>query len=560
MEHTGKLNAAWASALVDGMMAAGVEHAVISPGARNTPLTLACFRHAGITVHMRIDERSAAFFALGLAKADGKPVAVICTSGSAVANWHPAVTEADMARAPLVLVSADRPPELQDCGAHQSIDQARLFGPSLRSYHSLPPAEPDASWLANFMARCVQQSVWPLPGPVQVNCAFREPMLAPADYEPPVFEARRPRVILPKLTPPAFELRALAEKLGGRRGVIVCGCEEVPTAPVARLAEALNVPILADPLCGLRFGSHDKSRVFARYDTFLRAGGFTPEWILRFGAFPLSKPYANWLSGVDCDRIVVSGDSRWPDPKRAAEIMIQADLEAVALGMAAEVKACAPDSWVQTFRDAEDEAEALIQRLGPPEVAISRAMIDSLPDGSLLFIGNSMAVRDLDAYSGISGKNITVMANRGVAGIDGLVSTFLGAVASGRYTKAAALLGDLTFSHDIGGLASTGLDAVICVLDNGGGMIFQHLPPVNLPAHEYEKGWYTPPGADIGAAAAIWGHGHTCVETTEFATAFAAALAEPLTKVVQIKVDREQSTLGHRALWNAAAHPQLVLA
>lgn len=556
MKNMGKINAAWAAALVEGLAAAGVEHAVISPGARSTSLTLACMRHAAITCHIVIDERSAGFFALGLAKAEGKPVAVICTSGSAVANWHPAVVEADMARAPLVLLSADRPPELQDCGAHQSIDQTRLFGPSLRAYHFLPPAEEDHSWLANFTARCVQQSLFPLPGPVQLNCAFREPLLAaPGDEPPLVTDSRKPRVVLPRQVPPAYEMRALAERLSGRKGVIVCGCEAVPPEPIVRLAAALNVPVLADPLSGLRFGSHDQSRLIVHYDVFLRGKGPQPDWVMRFGGYPMAKPYTKWLGEFPAaERIVVSGDSRWPDPDRAADLMIHGDVDLVADALAREVTHPASEDWVESFRSLDRAAAALIAKHAPPEAALGRSMIDSLPDGSLFFIGNSMSVRDFDAFSGTSKKSITMLANRGVAGIDGLSSTFLGATASGRYTAAAALIGDMSFLHDVGGLACAGkLNAVISVVDNGGGIIFRHQPSSTLPKHEFDAAWFTEQHADLQAAAGVYGHGHLRVEAKGFSATFGEALAQPGTQVVQVEVDPEESVARHKALWAEAA-------
>jgi 2-succinyl-5-enolpyruvyl-6-hydroxy-3-cyclohexene-1-carboxylate synthase len=551
MEHTGSLNTAWAWGLVDGLVASGVGRAVISPGSRSTPVTLACLRHAGMTVHVVLDERTAAFFALGLAKADGRPVAVVCTSGSAVANWHPAVVEADLACVPLILLSADRPAELQGCGANQTMPQFNLFGASLRGLHLLPAAEADCAWLGNLAARAVQQSLWPLAGPVQINMAFREPLLAPTDEAWPVAQGLRPQVLLPRLLPCPDSVRALARRLSGGRGVIVCGAEPMPADAIARLAAAFDVPILADPLSGLRFGPHDRSRVMVHADTALRGNGPAADWVLRFGAFPVSKPVATWLAGCGVEHIVVSGDSRWPDPQRSAAVMIHADMELVALGLAEAVLRPAAPDWVGKFCAAEDHARALIARHAPPEAAVVAGLVDALPDGALLFVGNSMAVRDLDAFSGHSAKRVTVLANRGASGIDGETSTFLGAAASGRYSAAVALLGDLTFLHDIGALASSGLDTVICVLDNGGGGIFDYLPPAALP--EFEQAWFTPHHADLTAAAAVWGCDILQADDRNFASVFAMARARPGTTLVRVESDRADSTSRHRALWAAAA-------
>jgi 2-succinyl-5-enolpyruvyl-6-hydroxy-3-cyclohexene-1-carboxylate synthase len=550
MESQGHINALWATALVDGLAAAGVAWAVISPGSRSTPLALACLRHPSLTSRVILDERAAAFFALGLAKAEGRPVALICTSGSAVANWHPAVVEADAARLPLILLSADRPPELQDCGANQTIAQAGLFGSQLRALHALPPAETDGGWLAHLAARAVTQSLWPLPGPVQINVPFREPLLAPGPLGPTASKPG-PKVMLPQLLPAPDALAGLARQWDGCRGVIVAGAEPLPAGPVSRLAEALDWPIFADPLSGLRFGPHDRSRVMAAADTFLRGATWSPDWVLRFGAFPVSKPIATWLAGSGARQAVVSGDSRWPDPQRAADLMIHADPGAFATALAQAVRRPAPDGWLRLVRAAETAAAALVLRHAPPEATALRLLLDGLPEDSLLFVGNSMAVRDLDSFSGTMEKRLTVLGNRGASGIDGNLASFFGAAASGRFAAALAVVGDLTFLHDVGGLAAgQGIDATICVLDNGGGAIFEHLPQAILP--EFESAWLTPQRADFAAAARVWGHAYRRAEVDGLASLLAEALGTPGVTILHLPIDRAASLARHRALWAGA--------
>jgi 2-succinyl-5-enolpyruvyl-6-hydroxy-3-cyclohexene-1-carboxylate synthase len=550
METQGSVNGLWAMALVDGLAAAGVAWVVISPGSRSTPLALACLRHPSVTCRVLLDERAAAFFALGLAKAEGRPVALICTSGSAVANWYPAVIEADLARLPLILLSADRPPELQDCGANQTMEQAGVFGPHVRACHALPPAETNRRWLAHMAARAVTQSLWPLPGPVQINVPFREPLLA---SEPLVAEKGKagPRVILPKMLPEAAEIAHLAKQWDGRRGVIIAGAEALPAGPIVRLAAALDWPILADPLSGLRFGPHDKSRVMAAADLFLRDSQWTPEWVLRFGAFPVSKPIATWLTGLAAPQAVVSADSRWSDPQRAADLVIHADPGAFAEAVTEAVHRPSPQGWLAMARAAESAATDSIKHHAPQEASILRTLFDALPDDSLLFVGNSMAVRDLDSFSGTTEKHLTVLCNRGASGIDGNLASFFGAVASGRYSAAVAVVGDLTFLHDLGGLAAgQGLDATICVLDNGGGAIFEHLPQAALP--EFEAGWLTPQKADFAAAARIWGHSYRRMTADGLALALADALETAGTSILHLPIDRAASVARHRAMWAGA--------
>jgi len=546
----GAVTAAWAAALIDGLVRSGVGQAVLSPGSRSTPLTLACLRHPGLRCRMLLDERAAAFHALGLARADRRPVILICTSGSAVANWHPAVAEADAARLPLILLSADRPPELQDCGANQTFDQRTLFGPQVRAVHTLPPAEPEVGWLATLAARVVSQSLWPLPGPVQINVPLREPLLAP-DSAPPPPATVPPRVALPRLAPDPAAVAELADRCRGRRGVIVAGAEPLPAVPLVRLAAALDWPILAEPLSGLRWGGHDRDRVVSRADLILRGAVPPAEIVLRFGAFPVAKAVGQWLSRAG-EQIVVSPDSRWPDPPRAAALMLHADPALLAEALTQAAPAAAPAGWGDSWRRAEARAAALAARLAPAEAGIVTAAFDSLPPEGLLFVANSMAVRDLDAFSGCAAKPVTVLGNRGLSGIDGTLATFFGALSSGRFSAGLALIGDLAFLHDLGGLAAgqgSAVPAGLVLLDNGGGAIFDYLPQTRLP--EFNEGWLTPQRADFAAAARVWGHGYVAAPAAQAGPGLAAALAAPGVTVLHLALDRADSTDRHRALWAA---------
>ena len=548
METQGDINGRWASALIGGLASAGVAHVVISPGSRSTPLALVCLRHPGLACRVLLDERVAAFYALGLAKATKTPVVLICTSGSAVANWHPAVAEADMGRIPLILLTADRPPELQDCGANQTLAQPGLFGPQLRASHALPPAEPSAAWLASLAARAVSQSLWPLPGPVQINVPFREPLLGATPLPEPGL-ASGPRVALPRLLPASNQIDDLVGVLSGRRGVIVAGAEALPAAALARLAAALDWPILADPLSLLRFGPHDRTHILARADTFLRGACPAPERILRFGAPPVSKATETWLAAAHAVEVVVSADCRWPDPGRRARMVLHADPEVLADAVADRVALPAPQGWMAAFRVAEQTAEALIADAPVVERQVVEALVRQLPDDGLLFVGNSMPVRDVDSFSGTSSRRLTLLCNRGTSGIDGNLASFFGAVASGRHARAVALVGDLTFLHDLGGLAAgQGLQATIIVVDNGGGAIFGHLPQAVLP--EFEAGWLTPQTADLAAAAAVWGHSYRKATVADLDSVLAQTSAG--VAIVHLTIDRDASIAAHRDLAAAA--------
>ena len=343
------------------------------------PLALACLRHPRLKTHVLVDERSAAFFALGLAKAHGRPAILVCTSGSAPANWFPAVIEADMGATPLILLSADRPPELRGCGANQAIDQIGLFGGHVRAFHELPCADaaPDMlRYLRALAARAAEQSRWPLAGPVHINVPLREPLvpqallagskhrLPPPPEFPPCAATSPPLLLLPEL-----EAANLARALAGKRGLIVCGAGTFAAgfaAAVADLAARLACPILADPLSNLRFGPHERSAVLTRYDAFLRrpdaAERLRPEWVMRFGAMPVSKTLQRFL---DCDipTWIVAPDGRWPDPLHRARGLLRADPEHLCRTLRPAWPA-EPVAWLAAFQ-AEEARAAHLARNDP---------------------------------------------------------------------------------------------------------------------------------------------------------------------------------------------------
>ncbi|MFA7242746.1 MAG: 2-succinyl-5-enolpyruvyl-6-hydroxy-3-cyclohexene-1-carboxylic-acid synthase [Sulfuricellaceae bacterium] len=552
-------NMRWALTLIDGLASAGVVHAVISPGSRSTPLALACTHHPGVTTHVVLDERSAAFFALGLAKADNRPVALVGTSGSAPANWFPAVIEANYGAVPLILLSADRPPELRECGANQTVDQARLFGGHVRFAFDLGVAESSLAALRHVAQRArqaVDESRWPMPGPVHLNVPLREPLTPTMLPEFAGAWANAP-AIYPRLMPPGHAVARLAGELSGQPGVIVCGAAVYPDAfpaAVAALAAKLDCPLLADPLSNLRFGSHDRSRVLTRYDAFLRnrdfAAGHRPAWVLRFGALPVSKSLQQYLAAQDAARhILVEPHGRWPDPLHLSNDLFHADAAALCealLGM--ECNAAAP-VWMADFIQQEKRAADCAAPL-PMEAEIVRVLLNCLPADALLFSGNSMPIRDLDSFSGSAEKPLRIVANRGASGIDGNVSTALGMAQSGT-RKVVALLGDLACCHDSGGLlAARGLEVTLVVLNNGGGGIFGYLPQAGLAS--FERLWLTPAGLDFERMALLYGLAFRRVaEVQDFEEALTLALTQPGAKLIEVRVNREESLFCHRSYWAA---------
>ena len=560
----GLLNLRWAQTLVDALAAAGLRAAVLSPGSRSTPLALAFLRQTAVRCQVIVDERSAAFVALGMAKATRQPVALLCTSGSAPANWFPALIEADLGAVPLLLLTADRPPELLGWGANQTIDQQHLFGRHVRSFYAppLPAADFSPAYLQRLAARAIADSGWPLPGPVHLNLAFREPLLpagellathAAAACSPAV------SVAAPLLLPRPQAIAATLAEISGRPGAIVCGGADYPpqfAAAVSALAAQLDCPILAEPLSNLRFAAYDRSRLCVRYESFLRPPSplatARPEWLLRFGAFPVTRTLQEWLrAAASALQVVVTPDSRWPDPQHAAGRLLQADPVAACRALLAGGGQPAPASWRGLFARAEAAAEAVARahcagaagRLAPCEGTLIPALLERLPAGHHVFCGNSLAIRDLDAFSGSGDKPLRFFGNRGASGIDGNLSTALGIASSG---ACLALVGDLTAQHDLTALAAAkGRDIIVVVLNNGGGGIFDYLPVAALP--EFERGWLTPQTVDLVSAAHSFGVvGERVWSLAELTASVERALRRGGATLIEVPIDRRASVAARR--------------
>ncbi|MBB4197371.1 2-succinyl-5-enolpyruvyl-6-hydroxy-3-cyclohexene-1-carboxylate synthase [Rhodoblastus sphagnicola] len=536
MSDPARLGYDWARALLDGFARAGLRRVVASPGSRSTPLTLAALRHPDLDVQMIVDERSAAFFALGLAKAENRPVALIATSGSAIANWAPAVVEADSARVPLLLLSADRPPELHDCGANQTMDQSALFGVHVRAFHALPPPEARIDWLAAFAARVVAASRFPMPGPVHVNVPLREPLTpAGAPPAPEVFAA--PLVATGRLAPDPVVVEQVSDLLVGD-GVIVCGPENLggeARAAVIGLARRLGAPVFADVLSGLRFCASDAA-ILAHPDAVARKN--PPfDWALRFGGTPVCRATSDFLRGRrGATQIVVSDCARFADPDRTATHLIQAD---PALFCAHVRGRPAPPAWAQGLlkcdKAAAGAAEAACADETPFEGALLRRLLSALPEQTPVFLANSLTIRSAEWFSGRASCALKIFGNRGLSGIDGNLSTALGVARA--LGPAVAVLGDLAFLHDLNALAlMRAQELTVLLLDNRGGGIFDHLAQAALP--EFERAWITPQAYDPAALAKAFGLRYIAAETTSAAVAAVLANLAGGGAIVHVAIDR----------------------
>jgi 2-succinyl-5-enolpyruvyl-6-hydroxy-3-cyclohexene-1-carboxylate synthase len=468
-----------------------------------------------------IDERSAGFVALGMAKASERPVAVTCTSGTAAANLHPAVVEAWEARVPLIVLTADRPPELRDVGAGQAIDQIGLYGSSVKWFVEVGNHEPGRDTAIHHRAlgcRAYWTAAGGRPGPVHLNFPLREPLApVPGALSAEDWAGRpagRPWTELREhaSAPHADDVHELAARMAASgRGAIVCGpgTEEV-AEPAARLAAATGWPLLAEPTSGVRCGEHDRSHVVAHYDVLLRverfAGAHAPELVLRVGDTPTSKPLREWLAGVP--QVLLDPNAAWHDPTRRAELILASapapTLDALASAIEVRTGERDPD-WLKSWRAADALVPpALGESPDPFEPRLIAALEPELPDDALVWISSSMPIRDVEAYFPQSEKRIRLLANRGANGIDGVVSSALGAaIASGRPTW--LLIGELALQHDAGGLLAARRAAVpleIVCFDNGGGAIFDFLPVAeHAEPGAYEQHIATPTTTDLAALA-----------------------------------------------------------
>jgi 2-succinyl-5-enolpyruvyl-6-hydroxy-3-cyclohexene-1-carboxylate synthase len=525
-------NTALASAMVEELARSGVRRAALSPGSRSTPLAVALWRQPEIEVSVIVDERCAAFFALGAAQATGAPVAMLCTSGTAAANYHPAICEADESALPLIALSADRPPELRGIGAGQTIDQIKLYGSAVRWFCEVGTHTADDDGLLHYRSVACRALAAargePRPGPIHLNLPWREP-LSPIPVEgavtatdPLALEGRDMRpltAVTPiDMEPSAFLLDEVAGHISSAgSGVIVAGRQLDPELrePLAQLAKAAGFPILAEPTSQLRCGPHDRSHVISTYDRLLRDESFCeaakPDLVLRFGEMPTSKPLRAWLAQSGADQIVVDPRGGWNEPSRRAAALLRADPTELASGWAArlgEGQRAAPTRWLEAEAAARAILSSELESLDEiTEPGLHLALGQAHADGDLVYTASSMPIRDQEAFLPPSDSDVLFLSNRGANGIDGLVSSGIGAAhASGRPTTIVS--GDLGLLHDIGGLAAlrdVSTPVRLVVINNDGGGIFEFLPQAEaLSRDEFEALLGTPRGLDVAKAAQLF--------------------------------------------------------
>lgn len=573
MDHIENLTRYTAN-VIDEFVKNGVTDVVISPGSRSTPLALTFTEHPDIKEWVVIDERSAAFFAMGIAKQLDRPVALVCTSGTAAANYFPAIVEAYYSRVPLIVLTADRPHELRDVGAPQAIEQLKLYGDYPKWFHemALPEATPNMlSYARNKAARAVYMANEGNPGPVHLNFPFREPLTPDFTLENIWENPAMPTELQPVssvmdgekyLSEKQIEL-LIQELADGKKGLIVCGpqTDKHFAQAITELALKWKLPVLADPLSQVRAGSHEKDHVIEAYDAFLRnktiRKQLEPDYIIRFGAMPVSKAYLFYVKEhAQVKQYIVEGSSGYREPTGNSTEFIFADPVMLCRAIQSTSSINEVDlSWLNRWQEMNLISKKHL--LSGKESAITegevvRGLCEVIPDESTLYVGNSMAIRDVDTFFMTTPKRVRILANRGANGIDGVVSSGIGAAATGK--TVTLLIGDLSFFHDMNGLLAAKhykLNITILLVNNNGGGIFSFLPQSNDKRH-FEALFGTPVDIEFKKAIEMYGGEYAQAMTEDqLKDLLAASYQHEGLSVIEIKTDRTENVTWHREKWNA---------
>src|SRR3954452_11815742 len=560
-------------AFVDELVRCGLRDAITSPGSRSTPLVLTLARHGGLRATSHRAERSAAFSALALAKPTGIPAVLACTSGTAAANYAPAVIEAHEARVPLLVLTADRPPELRDVGAGQTIDQVKLYGSAAKWYFEVddhPASAARVRWLRQLACRAFYTAIDGRPGPVHLNFALREPLVPDGpdgvpDVEiAPGREGGRPWVTRPLTQRVASDrlLEGLEEELRTRaRMIVVAGrAERDPrlAAAVAAFAERAGAPLLAEPTSGARRGP----AAIAHYDALLRdpewATAHAPDLVLRPGDRPTSKPLRQWLASLDALQVAFDPENAWQDPSGVVGTIVGADPRTTLETLTGKLPRKRKDtSWLDGWHEADRSASrAIASVVGPAglnEPRIAAELGTVLAPETTLVVASSMPIRDVETFFPVRETPFRVLSNRGANGIDGTVSTAFG-VAAAAGGPTVLLVGDVALAHDVGGLVAAsrlGLKLVIVLIDNDGGGIFHFLPAAREGA-DFVRHIATPHGLDFAHAAALYGIAYErAADVASFRSAVQNALTADGSTIICVRTDRDENVSLHARVWES---------
>ncbi|WP_342505805.1 2-succinyl-5-enolpyruvyl-6-hydroxy-3-cyclohexene-1-carboxylic-acid synthase [Sporosarcina sp. FSL K6-2383] len=546
--------------MTGALMNAGVKEAVVSPGSRSTPLAYALASTDNLDVYMQVDERSAAYFALGLAKASGQPVVLLCTSGTAASNYHPAITEAYYARVPLIVITADRPHELREVGAPQAINQIRMYGEHVKYSVDMPVPE-DNSNIHDFIDRHISRALSVATtapfGPVHLNVPFREPLLIDFDRATPISTFSQHLIGGSALDTATAQL-IMDMLVKSDRGLIVAG--ELPVGmdkqAFWRFAGALQWPVLCDPLSNLRSEVPDQCVALCidHYDALLKSDVFCdkvmPEIVIRFGTQPVSKPLSLYLKKVGPSTVIAVDES--PEFRDSLGIVthhVQTTPEAVFRIIVNKPKTAYSELWAAANRLASDVTNSYEGVVGD-EGIFAKTLIEHLPTGSDLVSGSSMPIRDMDTFFRATTKDITIFANRGTNGIDGVVSTAFG-IQTARKRPTWLYIGDLSFLHDVNGLIVSrfhDMDLTIVIMNNDGGGIFSYLSQAGVTNH-FEELFGTPTGLTFDHIAAMYDAQYAAVKSVEEFEAELLRVKDKSVRIIEVFANRQVNVQAHRELW-----------
>lgn len=567
------VNSLWGSVLVETLARLGVRQAVISPGSRSTPLTVQFARHPQFEAIPVLDERSAAFFALGLARQSHRPVVLLCTSGTAGANYLPAVVEARESGVPLLAITADRPPEMRECRSGQTIDQQKLFGGYVNFYHELSVPEASVAllrYLRQTVAHAVERTQWPAGGPVHLNAPFRDPLPPVKDGAAEALQREISNGFFghlreARMAAACGDLSALGA-MRSTRGIVVAGQVRVTDAAgyartVGRLAKRLGWPVLADALSPLRNFASLVPGLVTRYDVVARSAEWTrelqPSHVLCLHDWPTSKALRQWLGAGDVPVTFVTARADNPDALHTATRVVRTDVE----NFAANVRVrTAPRAWVRRWSEVERRIEARLRRgLGAAEAGQmfegqAMALLPRmLPKGATVMFANSMPVRDAEYLWPANDRAHGVHCNRGANGIDGTLSTAIGLAHRGAPTVLVA--GDLSLLHDTNGfLLARELrgSLTVVLMNNDGGGIFEHLPVARFEP-PFERFFATPQAVDFAKLGATYGVAHTRVRDWRHFEKLLGKLPARGVRVLEVRTERKRDAAFRKALFAAAA-------
>ena len=557
-------------AFVDELVKSGVEEVVVSPGSRSTPMAIMMAEHPHLKITVLIDERSASFYALGLAKTSKKPVAILCTSGTAATNYYPAIVEAHYSRIPLIVITADRPHELRDVGAPQAIDQIKMYGNYVKWFveMSLPSCDKKLiQYVRTIAARATGTSISSPSGPVHLNFPFRDPLVPDLHLpnlwthengsECSIMETKMGRYTISEVEAQKFATMFSSKQ----KGIIVCGemnCNTDYRNEVVELSKQLKYPILADPLSQMRSGLHDTESIIESYDALYKneelVSQLKPEVIIRFGAMPVSKFLTQYIQKANCIQIVIDGDGGWRDPTLEATHMVHCDEKTFCEMVIEHIDEKMDNSWLQQHQKINTQAkDILVRHLDDVPLFEGKVITELqslLPHNAALFVGNSMPIRDVDTFFYCDNKNITILANRGANGIDGIISTAM--AASNAFDQLVLVIGDLSFYHDMNGLLASkllNLNITIILVNNNGGGIFSFLPQSKIEQH-FETLFGTPLHMDFAHAVKLYDGSYDKVETwSQFQDCVIRSFSQNGLHVIEVPTNRVENEQLHRKMW-----------